>query len=228
MPRLDVIYEDNHLLVVNKPAGVATMGAAADTPSLAQWAKTYLKARYDKPGNVYLGIVSRLDKVVTGVIVFARTSKAAKRLNQQQLEHRMTKQYWALVPRLPNGQARGRLKDRVRKNEATRRMECVGTAVRDAATALLDYRLLARLERYFLLEVQLVTGRKHQIRVQLAAHGSPVVGDRKYGSHLPFPHGIALHSRYLGLAHPTRGESLSWQADPPGYWPAIPRGLLST
>ena len=228
MPRLDVIYEDNHLLVVNKPAGVATMGTAADTPSLAQWAKIYLKARYDKPGNVYLGIVSRLDKVVTGVIVFARTSKAARRLNQQQLDHRMTKRYWALVPRLPNGQARGRLKDRVRKNEATHRMECVGAAVRDAATALLDYRLLARLERHFLLEVQLVTGRKHQIRVQLAAHGSPVVGDRKYGSRLPFPHGIALHSRYLGLAHPTRGESLSWQADPPGYWPAIPRELLST
>ena len=217
--RLDVLYEDNHLLVVNKPAGIATMGAEAGEPSLVQSAKSYLKRRYDKPGNVYLGVVSRLDKVATGAIVFARTSKAARRLTQQQKDRLISRRYWCLVSKLPGGAPSGRLEDWLVKRDELRRMVTVAPGARSAQHALLEFRVVREARRGYLLEVQLFSGRKHQIRVQLASRGCPIWGDRKYGSDERFPEGIALHSRQLSLVHPVRGETMTWQAALPDYWP---------
>ncbi len=214
---LSVLYEDNHLLVLAKPAGLPTMGVSEDLPSLWSLAKDYLKQKYHKPGNVYLGVVSRVDALVSGVVVFARTSKAAGRLSEQFRETEVDKRYWALVE--------GRLKpasatwvDWLRKDERARRMATARANQPDAQQARLAYRTLARLPRATLLEVRLETGRKHQIRVQLASRGHPILGDRKYGATTAFAAGIALHARRLSLRHPVRQELLTFEAPLPACW----------
>ena len=214
---LDVLYEDNHLLVVNKPAGLATMGVAADKPSLLTVAKEYIKTRYNKPGNVYLGILSRLDAPVTGVVLLARTSKAARRLTEQFRTRAVEKVYWALVEGLvkpPEGQ----LVNWVAPDKRHRRMHIVGPTMDGAQEARLGYRRLASADKASLVEVILETGRKHQIRLQLAERGFPILGDRKYGSVRPWPKGIALHARRLTVTHPTTGEELTFEATPPEPW----------
>ncbi len=213
---LEVLYEDNHLLVVNKPVGYATQGAAPGRPSLLDAARHYLKEKYHKPGNVYLGVVSRLDSLVSGVLVLARTSKAAARLNAQFSTGLAQKTYWALVHPGPQP-AQGTWQDRLAKNEQRQRMEVVGPG-RPAANATLHYATLGTHRGTAWLEIQLVTGRKHQIRVQCAHHGSPILGDVKYGSTRPFPHGIALHARSLQIEHPTRREPLPFVAPVPCCW----------
>lgn len=215
-PGLDILYEDNHLLVVNKPPGLATQGAAAGRPSLVSLAKEYVKHKYHKPGNVYLGVVSRLDSAVSGVVVLARTSKAAARLTGQFRQRAVTKVYWAIVSGNPH--ASGTCEDWLAKDDQRHRMQVADERTRDAAHARLIYRRLKRLSRGWLLEVTLETGRKHQIRVQLASRGLPVLGDRKYGSREPFSTGIALHSRLLKLVHPTRHEAMVFTANPPAAW----------
>lgn len=215
---IPVLYEDNHLLVIAKPAGLATMGTPAGEPSLVDLAKDYLKRKYDKPGNVYLGVVSRLDAWVSGALVFARTSKAAARLNQQFRESKVKKVYWALVEQIP-APAYGRWVDWVRKNEAEHRMQIAAPQQRNAQEAILEYRVLRPVTpRGCLLELRLVTGRKHQIRLQLAARDLPIRGDRKYGSSVPFPSGIALHARILEFAHPTRQEPVRIECPLPDAW----------
>jgi 23S rRNA pseudouridine1911/1915/1917 synthase len=216
MPRLDVLYEDNHLLVVNKPAGLATMGVADDEPSLVQQARQYLKQRYHKPGNVYLGVVSRLDAWVSGVIVLARTSKAAGRLAEQFRGRRVRKLYWALVER-PIEPPGGQWEDWLAKDDVAGRMVVARSP--GAKLAKLQYRVLHSTPQATLVEIELETGRKHQIRVQLASRGYSILGDRKYGSGRDFDQrAIALHARRLELEHPVRREPLAWTAPVPESW----------
>ncbi|HLA85838.1 MAG TPA: RluA family pseudouridine synthase [Thermoguttaceae bacterium] len=215
--QLDVLYEDNHLMVVNKPAGLATMGVSADKASLLTLAKDYVKNRYHKPGNVYLGILSRLDAPVTGVVLLARTSKAARRLTEQFREREVEKVYWALVEGTIHP-AQGMCENWLGPDERHRRMHVVGPTLSGAQHARLSYRRLTSSQGVSLLEVILETGRKHQIRLQLAERGHPILGDRKYGSARPWPAGIALHARRLTVQHPVGGASLTFEAPPPAAW----------
>jgi 23S rRNA pseudouridine1911/1915/1917 synthase len=247
-PALEVLYEDNHLLAVNKPAGLPTMGTPGDRPTLLALAKEYIKQKYRKPGNVYLGVMSRLDAPVTGVVLLARTSKAARRLTEQFRTHTAGKTYRALVEGAIEPPA-GRYVDWLAEDQRHRRMHVVGPeqAERDAHNsagartepetlggpaaggqrgerstakeARLAYRRLALVGGSSLLEVDLQTGRKHQIRLQLAYHGHPVVGDRKYGSRLRFPLGIALHAWRLVVVHPVGGQRVDLEAPLPQTWP---------
>jgi 23S rRNA pseudouridine1911/1915/1917 synthase len=227
---IDVLFEDNHLLVLNKPAGLPTMGVSEDLPSLVREAKRYLKHKYQKPGNVYLGVVSRLDSVASGVVVFARTSKAAARLTEQFRSRHVEKSYWAIVPGAiepPEGEC----VDWLLKDDAHRRMIVTRPNAPGAKEATLRYRRLALLGDASLLEIELETGRKHQIRLQLAAREFPILGDRKYGSRESFLKGrggkppagdepIALHARRLAIAHPVGGAPLEFTAPLPASWRA--------
>lgn len=214
---LDVLYEDNHLLAVNKPAMLPTMGVAADVPSLLTVAKDYIRRKYAKPGEVYLGIVSRLDAPVTGVVLMARTSKAAARLSELFKKRDVHKTYWALVEGRVEP-ASGTLVHQLRKDERHRKMHVATAAASDAQRAELVYRLLKFTKGISLLEIQLLTGRKHQIRVQLADAFAPIVGDRKYGSRRTFPRGIALHSQRLEFEHPVKKSPLALEAPLPESW----------
>jgi len=220
-PPLEVLYEDNHLLVVNKPAGLPTMGVSPDRPSLLTVAKEYVKRRYHKPGNVYLGILSRLDAPVTGVVLLARTSKAARRLTEQFRTRAVEKLYWALVEGTIDP-PEATCEDWLARDKRHRRMHVVGPTMPGAQLARLRYRRLAALGICSLLEITLETGRKHQIRLQLAERGHPILGDRKYGSMRPWSPGIALHARRLTVAHPIGGHSLTFEAPPPGPWQRFP------
>jgi 23S rRNA pseudouridine1911/1915/1917 synthase len=216
-PPLQVLYEDNHLLVVVKPAGLPTMGTPDDRATLLSVAKEYIKRQYNKPGNVYLGVVSRLDAPVTGVVLLARTSKAAARLTEQFRTRTVEKRYWALI----EGQiepAAGSLVDWLAQDERHRKMHIVGPSMPDAKEARLSYRQLSLIADGCLLEVTLETGRKHQIRLQLAEHGHPILGDLKYGSRRRFANGIALHARWLAITHPTTGNRLEFEAPLPDAW----------
>ena len=225
---IDVLYEDNHLLVVNKPAMLPTMGVSDDRPSLLAAAKQYIGRKYAKPGNVYLGIVSRLDAPVTGVVLLARTSKAAARLAQQFRERDVEKIYWAMVEGDVQPRA-GHLTDFLRKDERHRRVHTTGRQTPGAQLAELEYRALGagagepqlRDPSAALLEVRPQTGRKHQIRVQLAQAGFPILGDRKYGGRRPFPRGIALHSRRLVIEHPVSKMQLEIEAPLPDSWRSL-------
>jgi 23S rRNA pseudouridine1911/1915/1917 synthase len=214
---IEVLYEDNHLLALSKPAGLPTMGTPDGRPTLLTLAKEYVKQRYRKPGNVYLGVVSRLDAPVTGVVLLARTSKAAARLTEQFRSHSVEKTYWAVVEGVVEP-ATGQLADWLGHDERHRRMHVVGPSLPGARAARLSYRRLSITAGNSRLEVQLETGRKHQIRLQLAHHGHPILGDRKYGSRLPFPAGIALHARRLAISHPTTGARLEFEAPLPEAW----------
>jgi len=219
-PPLRVLYEDNHLLVVDKPAGLPTMGTTGDRPTLLSVAKEYVKRRYNKPGNVYLGVVSRLDAPVTGVVLLARTSKAARRMTEQFRGRSVEKTYWAIVEGKVDP-ASGQCIDWLGHDERHRRMHIVGPTFPGAKEARLSYRRLQILDGNSLLEVMLETGRKHQIRLQLANSGHPILGDRKYRSCVVWPAGIALHARQLVITHPIQGESLTFSAPLPTAWAAL-------
>ena len=209
-PALEVLFEDNHLLVVNKPAGIPTMGAAANEPSLWQVAKDYLKKKYLKPGNVYLGVVSRLDSLVSGAIVFARTSKAAARLTEQFRGSSVEKIYWAVVEGVGLPSA-GTWEDWLLKDDAAHRVRVVEGNRPAARQARLSFRRLRELSHSTWVEIALESGRKHQIRVQFSHRGHPILGDKKYGGR-PISDGIFLHSRRLALTHPVTKEPLEWTA----------------
>jgi 23S rRNA pseudouridine1911/1915/1917 synthase len=216
-PLLDVLYEDNHLLALNKPAMLATMGVEADRPSVLSAAKEYLRKKYQKPGNVYVGIVSRLDGPVTGVVLLAKTSKAAARLSEAFRSRTVRKIYWAAV----EGEAApvsGELEHYLRKDERHRKVHVTHAGADGAQHARLAYRTLQSAGGLTLLEVEPETGRKHQIRVQLAKAGWPIVGDSKYGGREAFGSGIALHARALELEHPVRHEPLRIEAPLPRAW----------
>lgn len=214
---LDVLYQDNHLLVVNKPALLPTMGVGAEQESLLDIAKQYIRKKYHKPGNVYLGIVSRLDAPVTGVTVIARTSKAASRLSDAFRTRRVQKTYWAVVEGTMDP-ASGSLEHHLRKDERHRKVHVTHADCPGAQLARLSYQVLATDDERSLVEIGLETGRKHQIRVQLAKTGSPILGDLKYGSLQQYQPGIALHSRQLRFDHPVRSERMEFCADVPAAW----------
>ena len=217
---MNVLYHDNHLLVINKPAPLATMGAEQGTATALSLAKAWLKQKYNKPGNVYLGVVSRLDAMATGALVFARTSKAASRLTDQYKAATVQKTYWALVEGVLSFEASDEWIDYLIKDDAAQRMRTVTPSHACVQRASLAWRRLDTRGGAALVEIELRTGRKHQIRVQFADRGHPILGDKKYGSTRPFPRGIALHSRRLAFQHPTRDERVIVEAPLPAYWPA--------
>jgi 23S rRNA pseudouridine1911/1915/1917 synthase len=211
-----VLYEDNHLLVIDKPAGMVTQGALPGEPSAVEWAKSYIKERYQKPGNVFIGVVSRLDRDVSGVLILARTSKGAARLNDAFRERVVEKTYWAVV----EGKLAGPLTcvDHLAEDAGRKIMAVVGSDDPDGLEARLTALPLRAVQAGTLVEVALETGRKHQIRVQLASRELPIVGDRKYGARRKFSRGIALHARRLTCPHPTRKETLTFEASVPKEW----------
>ncbi|MFK7737329.1 MAG: RluA family pseudouridine synthase [Pirellulaceae bacterium] len=228
----DILYEDNHLLVVDKPAGIATMGAEGETETVAKLAAAYLKRKYNKPGNVFIGVVSRLDKPVSGVLVLARTSKAASRLSDQIRRQVTRKRYVAWVSGEVKGSEWIELTNYVRKNDAKQRMECFDSEAsghQSGKMQLAELRALPLVSdgRTSLLRVELLTGRKHQIRIQLAHYGTPILGDRKYGVDAGAPNwksrtGIALHASELEIEHPTRKEKMVFRSSPLSLWAGLP------
>jgi 23S rRNA pseudouridine1911/1915/1917 synthase len=214
---LDVLYEDNHCLAIAKPAGVPSTHYDGGEETIDRAVKAYLKGKYAKPGNVFLGIVHRLDKRTSGVLLFARTSKAAARLAQQFREGAVEKTYWAVVEGNLSPTA-GTLEDWLRKDEAAGRVLVVPPNTEGAKRAIVHYDHKAGHGELSLLELRPQTGRTHQLRVQLSDRGHPVVGDFKYGSETPFLAGIALHARRLTFLHPTRHELVTVTADLPRSW----------
>jgi len=221
---LDILYEDNHCLALNKPAGWPTTHFDGTDETVDRLVKAYLKEKHNKPGNVFLGVVHRLDKPTSGVLLFARTSKAASRLSAQFREGGIEKTYWAVIE--PSGgrqpsvfhQDSGSLEDWLKKNDAIARVEVVPPETYESQFARLLFTVKARHEGLTWLELRPHTGRKHQIRVQLASRGSPIYGDAKYGSPHTFGRAIALHARSLTFLHPVSKEPISLTADLPSPW----------
>jgi len=200
---MTVLYEDNHIIAVNKTCNEIVQGdKTGDTP-LSETVKAYIKDKYNKPGEVFLGVTHRLDRPTSGVVLFARTSKALTRLNEMFKSHEQIKKtYWAIVQGCPK-QPEARLENWLIRNEAQNRSYIVKPHANNAKQAILEYKTLVRGENYTLLEVNLETGRHHQIRCQLAAIGCPVKGDLKYGAKRSNPDGgICLHARKIEFIHP--------------------------
>jgi 23S rRNA pseudouridine1911/1915/1917 synthase len=213
----EILYEDNHCLAVLKPAGALSTHYQGTEDTLDRAVKRYLKAKYHKPGNVFLGVVHRLDRPVSGVLLFARTSKAAARLAEQFREGTIEKVYWAIV----EGEvkpAAGTLEDWLQKDQAAGRVEVVEPHTPGARQALLHYSRRAVHGGLSWMEVRPQTGRTHQLRVQLAHHGYPIYGDAKYGSCHTLGRAIGLHARALTFLHPVRSEPITLTADVPRAW----------
>ena len=204
---MTVLYEDNHIIAVNKTCNEIVQGdKTGDTP-LSETVKAYIKAQYNKPGEVFLGVTHRLDRPTSGVVLFARTSKALTRLNAMFQSHdQIKKTYWAIVQGAPK-QPEARLENWLVRNEAQNKSYIAKPGAKDAKQAILEYKTLVRGEHYTLLEVNLETGRHHQIRCQLAAIGCPIKGDLKYGAKRSNPDGgICLHAREIAFIHPVKKE----------------------
>lgn len=199
---MQVIYEDNHIIIVNKESGEIVQGDKTGDQPLSETVKQYIKTTHNKPGNVFLGVVHRLDRPVSGVVVFAKTSKSLARLNDMFREGQVHKTYWAIVQGKPGSEA-DTLTGWITRNEKQNKSYIHPREVRGSKQAVLKYRLLACTDRYSLLEVQLLTGRHHQIRCQLSAMGCPIKGDLKYGAKRSNPDGsISLHARRVEFIHP--------------------------
>ena len=213
---MTVLYEDNHLIAVSKRVGDIVQGDKTGDVPLSDLVKTYIKDKYQKPGNVYLGVVHRLDRPVSGVVLFAKTSKALPRLNKMFAEHQaVRKTYLAIVAKKPP-QPEGTLTHWLTRNEKQNTARAYDREVPGGKKAVLDYRVVAQSERYFLLEVTLHTGRHHQIRCQLAKMGCPIRGDLKYGAPRSNPDGgISLHAWRLSLEHPVSHVPLTIEAPVP-------------
>jgi 23S rRNA pseudouridine1911/1915/1917 synthase len=218
-PPLDILLEDNHCLAVNKPGGIASAHFQGDAQTLDRLVKYYLKDKYKKPGNVFLGIVHRLDKPVSGVLLFARTSKAAARLAEQFREGTVEKTYWAVVDGGLHTHA-GSLEDwlLIERGPQSKRIEVVAPGTAGARQALLHFQKRAEHGGLSLLEVRPQTGRTHQLRVQLAHHGHPIYGDARYGSVHTFGQAIGLHARSLAFLHPVGYEPVTLTAEVPSPW----------
>ena len=220
---LHVLYEDNHLIAVMKPAGVLTQGDASGEPSLMDWVKDWLRQRYHKPGNVFLGLLHRLDRPVSGVLLFAKTSKAASRLSQQFRERTVEKHYLACVEGALTPPA-GRLAHFIAHTEGSRSVRVSNTQHTGAKSASLRYDTRWSDARVSVLDVQLETGRKHQIRAQLAHVGHPILGDRLYGARADDSAAIALCSVSLAFAHPITKQPLTIVLPPALLPPALRHG----
>ena len=212
---MEVVYEDNHIIIVNKQSGEIVQGDKTGDRPLSDIVKDYIKEKYQKPGAVFLGVVHRLDRPVSGLVVFARTSKALTRLNKMFAEGEVHKTYWALVKNAPQ-EAEATLTHWLVRNEKQNKSYAYATEKPNAKKAILKYRLIGKSDNYSLLEVQLMTGRHHQIRCQLAAMGCPIKGDLKYGAPRSNPDGsISLLSRRIEFIHPVSKERITAEAPLP-------------
>ncbi len=212
---MEILYEDNHLIAVNKQVADLIQADKTGDEVLGDQVKAYIKRKYKKPGDVFLGVVHRLDRPVTGAVIFARTSKAVTRMNQMFKDHQVKKTYWAVVKQRPP-QEEGDLLHYLVRDEKQNKSYAYGKPKGNAKEARLTYRLIGSTNNFYLLEIDLHTGRHHQIRCQLAKIGSPIKGDLKYG----FPRsdaggGIHLHSRKIQFVHPVQKNEITIIADPP-------------
>lgn len=212
---MTVVYEDNHIIIVNKTASEIVQGdKTGDTP-LSETVKQYLKEKYQKPGNVFIGVTHRLDRPVSGLVVFAKTSKALSRLNEMFKTKEVKKTYWAIVKNSPPHEE-GTLEHWLVRNEKQNKSYAYDKERPQSKRALLNYRLLAASDNYYLLEIDLQTGRHHQIRCQLAKMGCPIKGDLKYGFSRSNPDGsICLHARSISFVHPVSKEQITVEAPLP-------------
>ncbi|MEI8085446.1 MAG: RNA pseudouridine synthase [Paludibacter sp.] len=224
---MTVLYEDNHIIAVNKSSSEIVQGDKTGDQPLSDTIKLYLKEKYNKPGEVYLGVAHRLDRPVSGVVLFAKTSKALTRLNEMFRNHEVNKIYWAIVKEKPS-QIQGRLEHYLTRNEKQNKSVAYERERADAKKAALTYKLIAHSDTYYLLEVNLETGRHHQIRCQLAKMGSPIKGDLKYGFSRSNPNGgISLHARSIEFIHPVSKQLVSIEAPVPendSLWKAFQQG----
>ncbi len=211
----DIIYEDNHIIVVNKRAGDLVQPDTEGQSALENEIKEYIKRRDGKPGAVYLGVVHRIDRPVSGAVMFAKTSKALVRLNEMLRKGEIDKRYWAIVEELPEVE-HDTLVHHIVRDGKTNKSRAHMSPKKDSKEARLEYRMIAGSSNYYLLEVKLFTGRHHQIRCQLSKIGCPIKGDLKYGARRSNPDGgIALHSRSLSFVHPVRKENILVEAPVP-------------
>ncbi|MEI6433282.1 MAG: RNA pseudouridine synthase [Bacteroidota bacterium] len=211
----DILYEDNHLIIINKrPSDIVQGDKTGDSP-LSEVVKAYIKEKYNKPGEVFLGVVHRLDRPVSGALIFARTSKALTRLNIMLRDGEIHKTYWAIVKNKPTN-ASGHLVNYLTRNERQNKSFVYNQSITGAQKAELKYKVIDRSEQYYLLEIELITGRHHQIRAQLAAIGCSIKGDLKYGYPRSNPGGfIHLHARKIEFLHPVQKNTMIITADPP-------------
>ena len=220
---LQVIHEDNHLIVVNKRVGDIVQGDKTGDKPLSDVVKEYIKDKYNKPGEVFLGVVHRLDRPTTGIVVFARTSKALSRMNELFSNRATQKTYWAVVKNKPV-KSQDKLVHYIKRNEKNNTSKAHLNEVPDCKLASLEYKIIKELTNYTALEIELHTGRHHQIRAQLAAIGSPIKGDLKYGFDRSNPDGgIHLHARKLSFTHPVSKEAITIIAPTPDdvIWKAV-------
>jgi 23S rRNA pseudouridine1911/1915/1917 synthase len=210
-----IIYEDNHLLVVNKPAGILVQGDETGDDNLIDICKEYIKKKYNKPGNVFLGLPHRLDRPVSGVVIMAKTSKALDRINDQFRKRKVEKVYWAITNSTPPV-LEGALTHWLLKNHKKNLVSAYRKEKKNAVKAELEYRVIGKISEENLIEIKLLTGRFHQIRVQLKSIGCSIAGDVKYGSRKPNRDGsICLHARKLTIAHPVLKEIMTFEAPIP-------------
>ncbi|HLP64642.1 RNA pseudouridine synthase [Flavobacterium sp.] len=212
---LQILHEDNHIIVINKRVGDIVQGDKTGDKPLSEVVKEYIKEKYNKPGDVFLGVVHRLDRPTTGIVVFARTSKALERLNKMFSERETQKTYWAVVKNRP-AKDEDNLVHFLVRNEKNNTSKAHSKEVPNSKKASLDYKIIKELNNYFALEINLHTGRHHQIRAQLSAIGCPIKGDLKYGFDRSNPDGgIHLHARKLVFIHPVSKEELTLVAPTP-------------
>ena len=205
---LQILHEDNHIIVVNKRVGDIVQGDKTGDKPLSEVVKEYIKDKYNKPGEVFLGVVHRLDRPTTGIVVFARTSKALTRLNEMFSNRETQKTYWAVVKKKPE-KSEDKLVHYLKRNEKNNTSKAHLKEVPESKLASLNYKIIKELNNYFVLEINLHTGRHHQIRAQLSAIGSPIKGDLKYGFDRSNPDGgIHLHARKLVFTHPVTKEKI--------------------
>lgn len=222
---MQVVYEDNHIIIVHKDSGEIVQGDKTGDKPLVETVKDYIKAKYNKPGNVFLGVVHRLDRPVAGLVVFARTSKALTRLNEMFRKGEVEKRYWAITAKCPENDE-GDLVHWLVRNEKQNKSYAYDREVPNAKKAHLHYRVMAHSDHYHLIEVRLFTGRHHQIRCQLAKMGCTIKGDLKYGAPRSNPDGsISLLSRYMQFIHPVSKQTITVTAQLPAdaLWQALER-----
>ncbi|MDI9440788.1 MAG: RluA family pseudouridine synthase [Firmicutes bacterium] len=214
MSQIPILYEDNHLLVVVKPPNLLSQGDQTGDDDLHSLLKEYIREKYNKPGNVYLGLVHRLDRPTGGVMVFAKTSKAAGRLSEQLRDNTLQRSYLTIVSGYPEP-LQGERRDYLLKDNRTNMVSVVKPNVAGAQEAILKYQVLDMKNGFSLVRVQLLTGRPHQIRVQMAAFGHPVLGDQRYGPRTNVRQQLALWAERISLVHPTKKERLEFSEPPP-------------
>lgn len=220
---LQVLHEDNHIIVINKRVGDIVQGDKTGDKPLSEVVKEYIKVKYNKPGEVFLGVIHRLDRPTTGIVIFARTSKALTRMNELFSNRETQKTYWAIVKNKPQN-PEDKLVHYLKRNEKNNTSKAHIKEVPESKIASLDYKIIASLQNYYALEINLHTGRHHQIRAQLSAIGSPIKGDLKYGFDRSNPDGgIHLHARKLVFTHPVTKENIEIIAPTPKdvIWNAI-------